>query len=291
MNCRYTGDAASWPPSPTTAPRVRKTLRLLPLPVLIALALPAWADDERPEDWRLCPVVDAIPAFPDAQDPTGITSARVDQPTDISGDSLAGPEDHRVVEGNVSLRRGDQFLGTDKLSFNTESGDYVATGSVRYQDSGMRLLADTAEGNQNSDTHQLNDVRYQLVSRRGNGGADHITMHGPLGSLYGATYSTCPPEERSWELRARRIDVDTEEGMGVARGAVLRVGKVPVLYVPWFPFPVDDRRRTGLLYPAIGSSGRNGFDYRQPIYLNLAPNYDATLTPRIMTKRGVQLGT
>ena len=79
--------------------------------------------------------------------------------------------------------------------------------------------------------------------------------------------------------------------MGVARNAVLRVGKVPVLYVPWFPFPVDDRRRTGLLYPAIGSSGRNGFDYRQPIYFNLAPNYDMTLTPRLMTSRGFQLGT
>jgi LPS-assembly protein len=291
VNCRYTGDAASWRPLKTTAPRVRKALRLLPLPVLIAVSLAAHADDDRPEDWRLCPVVDAIPAFADAQNPTGITSTRVEQPTDISGDTLAGTEDNPVFEGNVSLRRGDQFLGTDKLTFESETGKYIATGSVRYQDAGMRLVAATAEGNQNSDTHQLNDVDYQLVSRRGNGGADHITMHGPLGTLYGATYSTCPPDDRSWELRARRIDVDTEEGMGVARGAVLRIGKVPVLYVPWFPFPVDDRRRTGLLYPAIGSSSRNGFDYRQPIYLNLAPNYDATLTPRIMTDRGFQLGT
>ena len=291
MNCRYTGNAASCPPFPIPVPRVRKALRLLPLPALIALSLSAHAADERPEDWRLCPVVDAIPAFPDAQNPTGITSTRVDQPTDIYGDTLGGTEEKPVFEGNVSLRRGDQFLGTDKLTYESETGTYVATGSVRYQDSGMRLVAETAEGNQNSDTHQLNDVSYQLVSRRGNGGADHITMHGPLGSLYGATYSTCPPGERSWELRARRIDVDTEEGMGVARGAVLRVGKVPVLYVPWFPFPVDDRRRTGLLYPAVGSSSRNGFDYRQPIYLNLAPNYDATLTPRLMTERGVQLGT
>src|SRR3546814_9428409 len=69
----------------------------------------------------------------------------------------------------------------------------------------------------------------------------------------------------------------------------LRVGKVPVLYVPWFPFPIDNRRRTGLLYPGIGSSGRNGFDYRQPIYLNLAPNYDATITPRWMSKPGFQM--
>jgi LPS-assembly protein len=74
------------------------------------------------------------------------------------------------------------------------------------------------------------------------------------------------------------------------RSATLRIGKVPVLYVPWFPFPTDDRRQTGLLYPSINMSGRNGFDWKQPIYLNLAPNYDATLYPRLMTRRGVQLG-
>jgi LPS-assembly protein len=65
---------------------------------------------------------------------------------------------------------------------------------------------------------------------------------------------------------------------------------VPVLHVPWFMFPIDDRRRTGLLYPSISVSGRNGFDWRQPIYLNLAPNYDATINPRYMSKRGAVLG-
>src|SRR5690606_26878801 len=274
---------------------MRKALRMLPLPACIALSLAAWAAhaaEDRPEDWRLCPVQDAIPAFPDAQQPTHLTpEERGEHPTDIEGDEVSGPQSSRRITGNVALRRGDQYLGTDQLTYNMETGHYIATGSVRYQDAGMRLVAEEAEGSQVDDRHNIRNVSYQLVSRRGNGGAEHIELQGSLGSLYGATYSTCPPEDRSWELRARRIDVDTAEGMGVAHNAVLRVGKVPVLYVPWFPFPVDDRRRTGLLYPGIGSSGRNGFDYRQPIYLNLAPNYDMTLTPRIMTKRGFQLGT
>src|SRR5690606_22071268 len=55
--------------------------------------------------------------------------------------------------------------------------------------------------------------------------------------------------------------------------------------------PIADRRRTGLLYPNIGVSSRNGFDYAQPVYFNLAPNYDLTLEPRWMSKRGLQLGT
>lgn len=268
---------------------MRNTLRLLPLSLCIALALPVQAAEDS-NDWGLCPVGDAVPAFGDAP-ATGITGLRTEQPTDIEGDALEGTEaQSTLVQGNVQLRRGDQFLGTDKLTYNSETGQYTAEGSVRYQDSGLRIVADRAEGNQETDTHEISDLRYQLIERRGNGGADKIELHGDRGALLGSTYSTCDPSQRAWELRARRIDIDTEKGMGVARNATLRIGKVPVLHVPWFPFPIDDRRRTGLLYPSISMSGRNGFDWKQPIYLNLAPNYDATLVPRLMAKRGVLLG-
>src|SRR5690606_18728771 len=161
---------------PTDA-RVRKALRLLPLPLCIAMSLTAQAAEDRPEDWRLCPIQDAVPAFADAQQPAGSAETRTEQPTDIEGDQLAGTEARPEFEGNVALRRGDQFLGTNKLTFDSDAGHYLADGSVRYQDSGMRLVADSAEGNQNTDTHNIQDVRYQLVSRRGNGGAEHIEMH------------------------------------------------------------------------------------------------------------------
>jgi LPS-assembly protein len=285
--------------------RVRRSLRLLPLPLLVAACLPAWADDDMPPNWGLCPVQDAVPAFADAtvpadtNAPADATAApklnqkqRIELPTDISGDQLSGVEgSDTTVTGHVALTRGDQFLGTDRLTSNSETGSYQASGSVRYQDSGIRLVAASATGNMDQDTHRLDDVHYQLISRRGNGGADRAEMHGSEGTLFGSTYSTCPPDDRRWELRAKQIDIDTESGMGVAHDATLRVGKVPVLYVPWFTFPIDNRRRTGLLYPTIGSSGRNGFDWRQPIYFNLAPNYDLTLTPRFMSQRGLQLGT
>ena len=275
---------------PLTDARVRRTFRLLPLPLCIAMSLSAHAADNRPDDWRLCPIQDAVPAFPDAQQPAGKPEARVQQPTDIAGDQLAGTDENPQFHGNVVLRRADQFLGANDLNYQSDSGKYVAQGAVRYQDSGMRMVAERAEGDQTTDTHNIQDVQYQLIARRGNGVAEHIEMHGSQGALYGGTYSTCPPDARMWQLRAQRIDVDTEAGTGVARNAVLRVGRVPVLYVPWFPFPIDNRRRTGLLSPSIGSSNRNGFDYRQPYYINLAPNYDLTLEPRLMTSRGLQLG-
>ncbi len=275
---------------------MRPALRLLPLPFSIALCLPALAADEKPENWALCPIQDVIPAFGGAPQPAfGSTpqaarEQRAEQPTSIEGDALGGTETNLEYQGNVALSRGDQFLGADNLKYDQEKDTYVAEGHIRYQDTGLRLVADSARGDQGADTHQIDNVRYQLVDRRGNGGADRIDMKGSQGQLLHSTYSTCDPEDRRWELRARRIDVDTDEGWGVARGATVRLGKIPVLYVPYLKFPIDDQRHTGLLFPAIGLSGRNGFDYKQPIYLNLAPNYDATLEPRIMTDRGFQLG-
>jgi LPS-assembly protein len=275
--------------------RVRPVLRLLPLPFSIALCLPAMAADDKPESWALCPVQDVIPVFSEAPKPVmGSAQAqrdqRAEQPTSIEGNALGGTESNLEYSGDVALVRGDQFLGADNLKYDQEKDTYVAEGHVRYQDAGLRVIADSAKGDQSADSHQIDNVRYQLVSRRGNGGADRINLNGAEGELLHSTYSTCDPEDRRWELRSRRIDVNTDKGWGVAHGATIRLGKIPVMYVPWLKFPIDDRRHTGLLYPAIGHSGRNGFDYKQPIYLNLAPNYDATISPRIMTNRGFQLG-
>ena len=271
---------------------MRPAFRLLPLPLCIAISLTAAADDERPGMWQLCPLEDAVPMFPDAPPPVGTPEDREDQPTILGGDALTGVYGEQSnLSGNATLQRGDQYLATDDLSFDAATGKYVAEGSVRYQDSGMRIVAERLQGSQPDDAHSMDNVRYQLIDRRGSGGADRAELVGEQGSLHRSTYSTCPPSQRLWELGARRIDIDMDEGFGTAHGATLRLGKVPVLYMPWFKFPIDDRRKTGLLYPGISYSSRNGFDYRQPIYLNLAPNYDMTLEPRLMSRRGVLLGT
>ena len=270
---------------------MRPVLRLLPLPLCIAFSLHAHAADDMPPNWGLCPVQDVVKPFAEAQTaPEGLDIDNTTQATDIEGDALTGTEENPVFNGNVTLRRGNQFMGADQLTYDKQQEHYTAEGSIRYQGAGLRMTAARAEGDQSKDTHVIHDLDYQLLSHRGNGGADSVALNGDIGSLHGATYSTCPPEDRHWELRASRIDIDTEKGMAVARGATLRVGKVPIIYLPWFMFPTDERRRTGLLFPSISNSSRNGFDYRQPIYLNLAPNYDVTLNPRLMSKRGVQLG-
>ncbi|AOD16502.1 LPS-assembly protein LptD [Xanthomonas fragariae] len=272
-------------------PRVLRALRLFPLPLSIAICLPAMAAD-KPLNWGLCPAVDPLPGFDGAPDADAkAAEIRQQLPTDIEGDQLSGTNTTPQYQGNVALKRGDQFLGADNLRMDTETGNYIAEGNVRYQDTSFRMVADRAEGNQDTDAHKVTNIRYQLVDRRGNGAAESVDLQGQVGQMHRSTYTTCDPAQPIWRVRAPEIDVDNEEGFGTARNAVLQIGKVPVLYFPWFKFPIDDRRQTGLLFPQFGLSGRNGFDYLQPIYLNLAPNYDATLLPRYMSKRGLMFGT
>ncbi len=270
---------------------MRRIIRLLPLPLGIAFSLPALAaDPDKHLDWSLCPVRDAVPAFPGVPATPAKQTGVAELPVQLAGDSTSGEEGVEAnLQGNVHMVRGSQFLGSDTFHYDEASTDYTANGGVRYQDSSLRLTAASASGNTDADTHRMQQVQYQLINRRGNGSANSAEISGNLGLLTGATYSTCDPGQRSWELNAQRIDLDTENGFGVAHHATLRIGRVPVLYMPWFMFPTDNRRRTGLLYPSIGFSGRNGFDWRQPIYLNLAPNYDATITPRLMTARGLMV--
>ena len=131
---------------------MRPALRLLPLPFCIAVSLSAHADEAlRPNYWALCPIEDAVPAFADAQAPIGSVEDRENQPTNIDGnqfEGLAGVDSDFTgnVSGDVTLRRGDQFLGTDDLQFSQEDGTFVADGNVRYQDSGLRVIADRVEG-------------------------------------------------------------------------------------------------------------------------------------------------
>ena len=127
-------------------PRVHRTLRLLPLSLCIALALPAYAADDNEENWGLCPIVDVVPTFTDAPQPVGTPETRAEEPTDIDGGQLqrAGADEDIVVQDNVRLNRGDQFIGTDKLSYNENTGKYTADGNVRYQDNGMRMTAQRA---------------------------------------------------------------------------------------------------------------------------------------------------
>ena len=196
------------------------------------------------------------------------------------------------LSGDVRMDRADQRLQADTVDYNDDTTDYDARGNVRYQDAGQLLAATHARGNSDASTGIADDVRYQMLDSRGNGTASKAQMFDVDRTRYSqATYSTCDVGHHLWEFRGKSITINKDTGRGVARNATFRVGSVPLLYLPWFSFPVDNRRMTGFLEPTFGHSSRAGYMISAPFYLNLAPNYDATLDPRIYTARGFMLDT
>lgn len=202
---------------------------------------------------------------------------------------LRDDEGYRL-EGDVEIQRADQRVAAAMLHFNPENETWRAEGQVQYQDAGMLMQAGSAEGALEDQSATLTQLRYQLLRMRGNGEAERATNRGDHSRLEGVSYTTCDPDDRQWTIHARRVDIDQDEGMATIRRGTLRIGKVPVLYLPIATLPIDERRKTGFLFPSMSASRSRGFDFEAPYYLNLAPNYDLTLTPRLMTKRGVMLG-
>lgn len=202
-------------------------------------------------------------------------------------------QDKRSYElrGNVEILRADQRVAADSLRYDPGAESWRADGKVQYQDSGMLMEAAQAHGQLESERAELGDLRYQLLSVRGNGEAAKATNQGEHSQLEDVTYTTCDPGAHHWVIRAKRLDIDQTDGIATVRHASLRLGKVPLLYLPIASFPIDDRRKTGFLFPSFGVSRARGTDIAVPYYLNLAPNYDATANLRLMSKRGVMLGS
>nr|WP_291784279.1 LPS assembly protein LptD [Luteibacter sp.] len=229
------------------------------------------------------------------------TTLRDTSPTDVhsgiddegkSGVKVESPEPNVYhMTGGVRLERADQVLRADDVTYNSDSTAYDAEGNVRYQEAGMLVSADRMTGTTTPNQGEAEHVRYQLLQSRGNGVAEHATVMDPQhGRFRMASYSTCDVGSRMWEFRAKTMNLNKETGVGVARSGTLRFKNVPIMYLPYFTFPLDDRRKSGFLYPTFGSSSHSGVYLSTPYYLNLAPNYDATLDPRYYSDRGFMLG-
>lgn len=265
--------------------------RIAPLASALLLALgslPASARPSNEGEWVLCRP-NAMFEFYNAQVPK--EAVREESPAEFAAERFdVSDEKTYLLEGEVEIQRGDQYIAADKLIYDVENERYEAEGSVHYQDRGLLLGADKAVGELGEDRSTLDNVQYQLLDARGNGRARQAVVVGDRSKLDHITYTTCDPGTSGWELRATSLKIDQEEGVGTARNATLRLGRVPILYLPIATFPIDERRRTGFLFPSIGSSQDSGIDFSAPYYVNLAPNYDLTLTPRLMGRRGAMLG-
>jgi len=210
---------------------------------------------------------------------------------EVKTDKIDRQDENRVIlEGNVLLRNLTQALQADRIEYLRDSEQISAQGQITLTSSEMQLKAESAEMDLISETSNLNQVSY-LLNSGGRGLANTATTGNQgVAQLQDVTYTYCPTGNSDWQLKAREMILDQNTGRGYAKGVGLRFKGVPFFYLPRASFPLDDRRQSGFLYPSIGSSNDDGFDVQIPYYWNIAPNQDATITPRLISDRGLLLG-
>lgn len=211
---------------------------------------------------------------------------------EIDADSLeaSGEENLVLFNGDVALRQDNQQVFAEQVRYARDSGDLDASGQVMLRRPDLRIGAAQVHYNLLSRTGNAERAEYRLPGIMARGSAQHVEFIDDHHSQYrNITYTTCGPGSSDWLLSAERLELDRAEGLGTAHEAELSFLGVPVMWAPTLTFPIDDRRRSGLLIPSFGYSNNQGFDLSTPYYLNLAPNYDLTLTPRLMSRRGAML--
>jgi LPS-assembly protein len=209
----------------------------------------------------------------------------------LRADRLEGSETRITAEGHVELRTRRETVLADKLSYAIPEQTIYGDGDVVLRRGFDWITGPQLQYKRDTETGFFRGPRFFVAEANAHGDAKEIRFTGPDHyEAVDASYTTCVAPRPDWYLRGEQLEVDNLRKVGTARNVSVHFLDMPVLYAPWLQFPLSNERKSGFLTPTLGSTGVRGFEISTPYYLNLAPNYDATLTPRYMTKRGLQIG-
>jgi LPS-assembly protein len=238
----------------------------------------------RPAALILCLALGAAPAVAQEMTPPGVTT--------IDAEVIEGVSDLEVTaRGKAEIRRDDTVIFGDVLRFNRELGRAEGEGGVRMQSGADRFFGPRLQYNTLDGTGVFEQPTFLLQrEKEARGGAERLEFLGKdKFRFFGAHYTTCRPGQEDWVLTAKELELDFEAEEGHATSPRLRFFDVPILGAPAASFPLNNRRRSGVLAPYYSQSSTRGFELGLPFYWNIAPEYDATITPVTMSRRGTQL--
>jgi LPS-assembly protein len=216
-------------------------------------------------------------------------TVRESSPTFARARSIEGTVNDRVVlRGEAEIRRGGTVLRGDTITYTQATDEVNVVGNARVFREGGSFSGPRLDFRIDAQTGSMPDASFTYAPRNGRGEATLIEFLGnERARMLEGRFTTCAPGDDAWWVQAESIEIDGLEESGTASVAKLYFQGVPIFASPIFGFPVGDRRRSGFLTPSFGLSSTLGTDIRVPYYWNIAPNYDYTITPRLMTKRGV----
>jgi LPS-assembly protein len=214
-------------------------------------------------------------------------------PSFLIGDDIARDADGRVIlRGHAQVRRLDSVVQGDRIEYDQNTGDADVRGDGLIMRDGNIVRGPHLRYNVDKSQGLVADPRFWLGATGGSGEAKQAEILSRQHvRLQDVRYSGWTGPDPAWYIGASQADLYFDENEGVARNGVLYFKNVPILYSPYLTFPISSERKSGFLLPTYGTSSNGGFELTTPYYLNLAPNYDATLMPRYMSKRGLLMGS
>jgi LPS-assembly protein len=264
--------------------------RSSPFWIVIVVSLGGTLPAARAED-PPCPTQIGQPA---AAAPVGEARSRPaadDGHIDVTSDQATlGVDGNATLTGNVVLRQGEREIRANEVQYDAHNTSVSTAGHIDYSDP---LVHVTGAGGSYSAAAgaEFKSAQFALRHRAARGAAHEMTLT-PQGviRLRGVMFTTCPADDTSWQLQAKRIVLDTRNRLGTGSDAQVRFMGVPLIYLPWVSFPLGNERKSGFLFPGIGNTSSSGLQLSVPYYWNIAPNADFTFQPIEYSKRGPDLG-
>lgn len=229
-------------------------------------------------------------------------------PMYMEGDRLQGHSDRETeAQGSARFRGRGQSIAADWMRHDKRDNELTAIGNVRMEQgtqftegARLRYNVDTSRGLMENVRYGLSPLetgaapgaRPSVSPYDARGSAERVNFEGPgLFRAQQASYTTCEPGDDSWQIRAREMLIDRNNNLGTARDAKIEFQGTPIFYTPYMWFTLHHERKSGFLTPHYGNSSTSGFELTTPYYWAMAPNRDLTLTPRLTSRRGLQLRT
>jgi LPS-assembly protein len=224
------------------------------------------------------------PARPKSDDPNA--------PVVVHAERITGrPEREVNLERHVELVRGKTGLTADAACYKMVEGDVTATGNVNLWRFGDRYKGEELTVNLESGKGWVLRPEYRMELNNAQGKAARIDFLSEEEAIvYDGTYSTCEGPNPDWYLKSSTLRLDEGRDVGVAGKTVVYFKGVPIIGTPAMSFSLSGARRSGWLPPSIDVRSKGGAELMMPYYVNIAPNRDLTLYPRLFANRGLQMG-
>ena len=213
------------------------------------------------------------------------------QDTVISADDIRTSSDTVVLTGRASVSQNTTEVKADTIVYKQSTDVVTARGRASLRKGDLHFFSPEMRYALADESGEMQDVEFTYSPNGIRGHADSIEFkNGVSTNFEGSRITTCPAGDESWWIAADSVEIDDATEYAFIKGASFYAGGVPVAVLPWAALPATTKRTSGILLPSFGYSSSKGAEVTVPIYWNIAPNYDYTFTPHVMSRRGVILG-